>query len=105
MIQLPILSLTDEPAALAQKLGDSFSTYGFAMIKDHGLDPALVRQGWDKTAEFFALPTEQWASYLRVDTTVADVTRAMRGVFSSVPWPVRRRLATASPLPFARLLR
>ncbi len=46
MIQLPILSLTDEPAELAQKLGDSFSTYGFAMIKDHGLDPALVRQGW-----------------------------------------------------------
>jgi lycopene beta-cyclase len=54
---------------------------------------------------FFALPTEQWASYLRIDTTVADVTRAMRAVFSSVPWPVRRRLATASPLPFARLLR
>ena len=45
MIQLPILSLTDEPAELAQKLGDSFSTYGFAMIKDHGLDPALVAPG------------------------------------------------------------
>jgi len=63
MIQLPILSLTDEPAALAQKLGDSFSTYGFAMIKDHGLDPALVLQGWDKTAEFFALPTEERRRY------------------------------------------
>lgn len=54
---------------------------------------------------FFALPTEQWSAYLRIDTTVAEVTRAMRAVFSSVPWPVRRRLATASPLPLARLLR
>jgi lycopene beta-cyclase len=54
---------------------------------------------------FFAMPTDRWASYLRVDTTVAEVTSAMRGVFSSVPWPVRRRLATGSPLPFARLLR
>lgn len=63
MIQLPILSLTDEPAELARKLGDSFSTYGFAMIKDHGLDPDLVKRGWQQTEAFFALPTQEKRRY------------------------------------------
>jgi len=63
MIQLPILSLADDPAALAHRLGDSFSTYGFAMINDHGLDPALVRQGWDQTEALFALPTDEKRRY------------------------------------------
>ncbi len=66
------------------------------------LDAADLQSFFDA---FFALPTDQWATYLRVDTTVSDVTRAMRSVFRSVPWPVRRRLAMASPLPFGRLLR
>jgi lycopene beta-cyclase len=54
---------------------------------------------------FFALPTEQWASYLRVDTSASEVSRVMSSVFATVPWSVRRRLAVGSPLPFARLLR
>jgi lycopene beta-cyclase len=53
---------------------------------------------------FFGLPTEQWSAYLRVHTTAAEVARAMTGVFSSVPWSVRRRLAAGSPAAFARLL-
>ena len=53
---LPILSLEDDPEALAQGLGDSFRTFGFAMVKDHGLDPALVARGWELTRAFFALP-------------------------------------------------
>ena len=54
---------------------------------------------------FFSLPDDVWAPYLRVDTTPAEVARAMSGVFSRVPWPLRRRLATGSPAAFARLVR
>jgi hypothetical protein len=54
---------------------------------------------------FFALPDEIWAPYLRVDATAAEVGRVMSGVFSRVPWSLRRRLATGNPAAFARLVR
>ena len=53
---LPVLSMTSDPASLAPNLGASFQHFGFALIKDHGLDPALVAHGWDLTEAFFALP-------------------------------------------------
>ena len=61
---LPALSLADAPEPLARDLGDSFRTFGFAMVKDHGLDPALVARAWDLTAQFFALPEAEKRSYL-----------------------------------------
>ena len=60
---LPVLSLADAPDRLAQELGDSFKTFGFAMVRDHGLDPALVRRAWDLTAQFFALPEAEKRRY------------------------------------------
>ncbi|MFM9935242.1 MAG: isopenicillin N synthase family dioxygenase [Novosphingobium sp.] len=53
---LPVLSLAGDPAALAQDLGGSFQRFGFALVSDHGLDPALVGRGWELTQAFFALP-------------------------------------------------
>jgi isopenicillin N synthase-like dioxygenase len=53
---LPVLSLAQEPAALAQELGASFQRFGFALVQDHELDPALLARGWELTAAFFALP-------------------------------------------------
>jgi len=53
---LPVLSLADDPAALARDLGASFQRFGFALVKDHGLDPALTQRGWALTEAFFALP-------------------------------------------------
>ena len=53
---LPVLSLADAPDTLSRDLGDSFATFGFAMVRDHALDPALVARAWDLTAQFFALP-------------------------------------------------
>jgi isopenicillin N synthase-like dioxygenase len=53
---LPVLSLASRPGALAQDLGASFQRFGFALVQDHGLDPALVARGWELTAAFFALP-------------------------------------------------
>ncbi len=53
---LPMLSLTAPSGNLAQELGASFQRFGFALVTDHGLDPALVARGWDLTQAFFALP-------------------------------------------------
>ncbi|MFM2371304.1 MAG: hypothetical protein RIS85_1026 [Pseudomonadota bacterium] len=60
---LPVISLASDPAALARDLGDSFKTFGFAMVKDHGIDPALIARAWALTAEFFALPEAEKRSY------------------------------------------
>ena len=61
---LPVLSLADAPRTLSRDLGDSFATFGFAMVRDHGLDPALVASAWDLTAQFFALPEADKRAYL-----------------------------------------
>ncbi len=64
MQELPVLSLADDPVDLAQKLGGSFQTFGFAMVKDHGLDADLVKDAWKKTRAFFALPEAEKRQYL-----------------------------------------
>ena len=61
---LPVLSLADAPDTLARDLGESFARFGFAMVKDHGLNPALVARAWDLTAKFFALPEADKRGYL-----------------------------------------
>ena len=54
MKHMPVISLNHQDAdALGQALGDSFKTYGFATIVDHGLDPALVAKAWALTKELF----------------------------------------------------
>ena len=54
MTQIPLISLdTTSPDELGQALGDSFRTFGFAMVKDHGLDPALVAKAWDLTERLY----------------------------------------------------
>ncbi len=60
---LPILSLTDDPARFAAEIGASFRSFGFAMVRDHGLDPALVARAWALTEQFFALPEADKRSY------------------------------------------
>ncbi|MEZ5744652.1 MAG: 2-oxoglutarate and iron-dependent oxygenase domain-containing protein [Sphingomonadaceae bacterium] len=56
---VPLLSLGEEPAKLSTELFASFRTFGFAMVRDHGMDPALVAAGWDMAKAFFALPEEE----------------------------------------------
>jgi isopenicillin N synthase-like dioxygenase len=58
MTQMPVISLANADAdALGQALGDSFKTYGFATVVEHGLDPALVAKAWALTKELFDQPT------------------------------------------------
>ncbi|WP_295496682.1 2OG-Fe(II) oxygenase family protein [Sphingorhabdus sp. EL138] len=54
MTVMPIISLNSGDAdALGQQLGNSFQTYGFATVIDHGLDPALVAKAWTLTKILF----------------------------------------------------
>lgn len=60
---LPVLSLNQPPAIFAKAIGESFRDYGFAMVCDHGLDPDLVRNGWQLSRDLFALPDAQKRRY------------------------------------------
>jgi isopenicillin N synthase-like dioxygenase len=60
---LPVLSLADDPARFAQEIGDSFKGFGFALVRDHGIDQGLIDQAWRLTAEFFALPEAEKRQY------------------------------------------
>lgn len=60
---LPVISLRGDaaalPAELPEALGASFRQFGFAMVRDHGIDAELIAQAWRLTAEFFALPEDE----------------------------------------------
>lgn len=62
--QVPVLSMADmSKAAFSQAFGQSFRRFGFAMVRDHGMDQALIDQGWALARDFFALPAEAKAHY------------------------------------------
>lgn len=53
------VSLADQatdPDGFARDFGESFQRYGFAIIRDHGIDDALIERAWAMTRAFFALP-------------------------------------------------
>lgn len=60
---LPILSLADDKAGFARDIGDSFRTFGFALVKDFAIDPDLIQRAWHLSEQFFALPEEEKRSY------------------------------------------
>lgn len=56
---LPALSMHDrrgDPAGFARAMGESYARFGFAIVRDHGLDPALIERATRATKDFFALP-------------------------------------------------
>ena len=57
--QVPLLSMTAMTKQdFAAALGDSFREFGFAMVKDHGMDAALIEDGWRIARAFFSLPDD-----------------------------------------------
>ena len=42
-----------EPFAAA--IGESFRTFGFAMVRDHGINDSLIKDGWRLAQSFFTL--------------------------------------------------
>lgn len=61
--QVPLLSLAMDKGEFAAAFGASFRRFGFAMVKDHGMDQALIGQGWSLARQFFALPDEAKRRY------------------------------------------
>ena len=62
--QLTVLSLTDDPARFAAGIGASFREYGFALVRDHGIDAELIARAWRLTAAFFTLPEAEKRRYV-----------------------------------------
>ncbi|MBS0474290.1 MAG: isopenicillin N synthase family oxygenase [Proteobacteria bacterium] len=60
---LPVLSLADDKASFSQAIGDSFRTFGFAMVKDFAIDRDLIGRAWKLSEEFFALPEAEKRGY------------------------------------------
>lgn len=60
---LPVLSLADEADRFSAEIGSSFRTFGFALVRDHGIDRTLIARAWQLTEAFFALPEEEKRRY------------------------------------------
>jgi isopenicillin N synthase-like dioxygenase len=63
LTSLPVLSLTMPKAEFAQAIGESFRTFGFAMVKDFAIDRDLIDRAWKLSEAFFALPEEEKRRY------------------------------------------
>ena len=61
--KLPVLSLADDRARFAQGIGNSFKTFGFALVKDFEIDRGLIERAWELSAQFFALPDAEKRGY------------------------------------------
>lgn len=60
---VPVIALSLPADRFAQDFGASFERFGFAMITDHGIDPALIDAAWTKARAFFALPEAAKRAY------------------------------------------
>jgi isopenicillin N synthase-like dioxygenase len=56
MTDIASVSLNRPLADLADELGNSFSEYGFAIVRDHGIPSELIARAEQKSRAFFALP-------------------------------------------------
>jgi len=56
MTQIASVSLNTPLADLSDELGRSFSEYGFAIVRDHGIPADLIARAEEKSRAFFALP-------------------------------------------------
>jgi isopenicillin N synthase-like dioxygenase len=64
--QIASVSLKDADQdfqAFSRRIGESFETYGFAIIADHGISTDLIDEAEAKARAFFALPEETKRGY------------------------------------------
>ncbi len=54
---------TSDPQAFTQRLGQSFSDYGFAVVADHGISPEAIAQANADMKAFFKLDTQTKTRY------------------------------------------
>lgn len=60
---LPVLSLADDKDSFSQAIGESFRTFGFALVRDFDIDRRLIDRAWQLSAQFFALPEAEKRGY------------------------------------------
>jgi isopenicillin N synthase-like dioxygenase len=56
IVPIPLTLVDTDPARAAAAFGDAFGRTGFAVVTDHGIDPALIDRALAATRAFFALP-------------------------------------------------
>jgi len=103
---LPVLSLADDKARFSQEIGDSFKTFGFAMVRDHGIDQGLIDRAWKLTEAFFALPENTKRSYFDAKIAGArgytpfktEIAKGAKAHDLKEFWHVGRDVAEDSPL-------
>lgn len=62
--RVPVLSMANMTKQdFAAAFGESFQRFGFAMVRDHGMDMGLIDKGWALARRFFALPEETKRRY------------------------------------------
>ncbi len=103
---LPVLSLAADKAEFSRDIGDSFATFGFAMVRDHGIDQHLIDRAWSLTEAFFALPEDEKRAYF--DARIAgargytpfktEIAKGAKAHDLKEFWHVGRDVAPDSPL-------
>ncbi len=63
MTDIASVSLDQPLENIADEIGRSFSEFGFAVIRDHGIPQDLIDRAEAKSKEFFALPEDVKRSY------------------------------------------
>ena len=79
--------------------------FGFAMVCDHGIDPALIARGWQLTAAFFALSEAEKRQYYRPELAGArgytpfgtEIAKGARRHDLKEFWHVGRELPQGAP--------
>jgi isopenicillin N synthase-like dioxygenase len=63
MINIASVSLAQPLETIADELGRSFSEYGFAVVRDHGIPQELIDEAEAVSKAFFALPDDVKRAY------------------------------------------
>ncbi len=67
LAEIPVLSMTRDSDVLPREIGESFRRFGFAMVRDHGIDAELVAEAWTQTRMLFDLPEAEKRAYFLPD--------------------------------------
>lgn len=103
---IPVLSLNLPKAEFAQAIGESFRTFGFAMVKDFPIDRALIAQAMELSKEFFDLPDAEKQQYHQAEMAGArgytpfgvEIAKDAMAHDLKEFWHIGRDLPDGSPL-------
>ena len=99
---VPVVSMRGLSAQdFAKQFGDSFARYGFAVVADHGIDPALVERAWALSEVFFKMSEEEKRRFHRPELSGArgftpfgtEIAKGAKYVDLKEFWHIGRQLA------------